>query len=567
MNLLSSIQSFFEFFAPVIVLLGLLIFVHELGHFLVAKYYQVRVEVFSLGFGPKLLTYRRGETEYAISAVPLGGYVKMFGDDPTAEISAAEKARSFLHKPVSQRIAIVLAGPLMNLFFAVVVFAMMAGLGERAVAPVLGDISTDSAAAKAGFRSGDTILAVDGQAVQVWESVTRKIEATKAGVLTFKIKRESGEEAEIKAEPTYGPSKNVFSWARTAGAIEGLNLTSRAAVIAVDDPKSAAAEAGLKTGDVIRKIRGQPVSAARHVAPMLASESGYVGGPVDIEVERGLVPRPPGRGTPKTEILQLKLAIPEERGAGSEDEFLAKLGFTDPQMHIASVVEESPAAKAGLAVFDRITAINGMAVTSFDQVVSAIRSFGGEQPLEITVDRGGELKTFAVKPHENERMTDQGKEVRQFEVGITAILFDNPPSTTTRQSEGPVAALVRGAEHSWNWTSLTVLGLVRLFDGSVSSKNVGGLLSIGSMAQKSWKAGVEEFLRIMGIISINLFILNLLPIPVLDGGHLVFYGIEAVRGSPLPMKKLEILQQVGIVLLLGLMIFALYNDIMRIAFG
>jgi regulator of sigma E protease len=143
-----------------IILLGLLIFVHELGHFLVAKYYKVRVEVFSLGFGKKLFSFRRGETEYCIAALPLGGYVKMYGDDPSAEVSEADRRGSFLHKPVGQRIAIILAGPLMNLLFAFVLYTAIAMMGERAIFPGLGDIDSKSMAATIGFQSGDTVLEV-----------------------------------------------------------------------------------------------------------------------------------------------------------------------------------------------------------------------------------------------------------------------------------------------------------------------------------------------------------------------------------------------------------------------
>ena len=173
--LISFLQNSVAYIVPMVVLLGLLIFVHELGHFLVAKYFKVRVETFSLGFGPKIFKFKRGDTTYAISAIPLGGYVKMFGDDPSAEVPEDMKTKSFLHKPVGQRIWIVLAGPLMNFFFAIAIFAVVAFVGEPLLAPKLGDIKADSSAFTAGFRSGDTVTKVNGQEVKTWDKLQAAI--------------------------------------------------------------------------------------------------------------------------------------------------------------------------------------------------------------------------------------------------------------------------------------------------------------------------------------------------------------------------------------------------------
>jgi len=180
-----------------IVLLGLLIFVHELGHFLVAKYFKVRVEVFSLGFGPKLFKFKRGDTVYAISAIPLGGYVKMFGDDPTAEIPADQKRFSFTSKPVGQRIAVVLAGPIMNLFFAIVLFSGVASLGEQALAPKIGDVEPQSDAFQAGFRSGDSVISVGGEKIRTWDEFQHVVEANADHTLSIAIQH-----ADVAAQET-----------------------------------------------------------------------------------------------------------------------------------------------------------------------------------------------------------------------------------------------------------------------------------------------------------------------------------------------------------------------------
>ncbi|MEK7357645.1 MAG: RIP metalloprotease RseP, partial [Bdellovibrionota bacterium] len=172
----SHFQSFIDAIVPTIVLLGLLIFVHELGHFLVAKYFKVRVEVFSLGFGPKLFQFKRGDTVYALSAIPFGGYVKMYGDDPTAVVDESQRAVSFTHKPVSQRIAVVLAGPIMNFLFAILVFTIVAMLGEQAIAPLVGDIAAETPAYTQGFRAGDTVKAADGREVSTWDEFNKIVQ-------------------------------------------------------------------------------------------------------------------------------------------------------------------------------------------------------------------------------------------------------------------------------------------------------------------------------------------------------------------------------------------------------
>ncbi|RYZ64104.1 MAG: RIP metalloprotease RseP, partial [Proteobacteria bacterium] len=289
-TIMSLFQSAVESIIPLTVLLGLLIFVHEMGHFLVAKYFKVRVEVFSLGFGPKLLKYQKGETVYAISAIPLGGYVKMFGDDPTATTENDQKAYSFTHKPVGQRIAIVLAGPLMNFFFAILIFAAVALLGEQAIAPKAGDIQPDSVAYAQGFRSGDTIKSVGGETVGTWEEMQNKIQASGDRTVAVEIERGSGAELKketIQVTPKLADNKNPLSWDRVIGEVTGLTPSSRSTFIGVSNPKSLAGAAGLKTGDHVKKINGTELTKWRELRELLPAA--VASGELKVEVERGLL--------------------------------------------------------------------------------------------------------------------------------------------------------------------------------------------------------------------------------------------------------------------------------------
>ncbi len=589
------VQSVLSGAVPLIVLLGLLIFVHEMGHFLVAKYYKVRVETFSLGFGPKLFKFTRGETVYAISAIPLGGYVKMYGDDPTAEIPAEEKQHSFSHKPVGQRIAVVLAGPLMNFFFAILIFTVISFLGENTLSPVLGDIGAKTAASALGFRSGDVVTQVNSNPVKSWDEVQKLVEHSAGELVRFDVKHSDGKVASLEATPKLIPNPSVMSWDRMVGEIEGLSVESRASVVGVLDPKSPAALAGLKTGDVITKIGDDKITMWREVLASLATHAGDA--QLAITFDRSNLAAasdtPPASQTVTVAQVQTSTktspraalsaaATSGTVGSSSADGASAgvtagasvakAIGIEFPELYLAEMEKNAPAAKAGLAKGDRLVSIDGEKVGSFDQVASIIRSFGTRHPeatkggassLAIIVSRDGAEKTFAISPNMKKRMNMQGQEEQRFEIGIRPFIIDAAPATFKAVAANPVQAVTRGVQLSMKWTSLTVLSFVRLFQGEVSSKSIGGFLSIGQMAKKSWQIGLTQFLSTMALISINLFVLNLLPVPVLDGGHLVFSAIEVIKGAPLSMRKMEIAQQVGMVLLLCLMVFALFNDFSR----
>lgn len=584
-TLASWLQNGVESIVPLIVLLGLLIFVHELGHFLVAKYFKVRVEVFSLGFGPKLLKFKRGDTVYAISAIPLGGYVKMFGDDPTAPVESDQQKHSFTHKPVSQRIAVVLAGPIMNFLFAIVIFAVIATMGEQALQPKVGDVDAKSAAYAQGFRAGDTIKSVGGDEVTTWEDVISKIQANGDRTVAVNVVREGADKPEmIQVTPKLQENPNPLSWDSSIGDVEGLSTAAKSSFIGVLDPKSAAGLAGLKAGDRIKSVNGVEVSKWRELIDVLpkAAQSGQ---PIAIEAERGLLDEKTAEH-PET----IKASVASSAAKGKSDlAALAALGIEYPELYLGGIEKEAPAYKAGLQIGDRLISIDGKKVDSFEQVAATIRSYGDRlpvdqrpssgtfgflqkkaentPPLNVVILRDGVEKTIALAPNVKKRMSATGSEERRFEIGINPLIVEATPALVTLDFKSPFSIVGRGIEQTAKWTSLTALSFVRLFQGKVSPKNVGGFFSIGAMAKKSWQIGAPQFLHVMAIISINLFVLNLLPVPVLDGGHLVFYSIEAIKGAPLSMRKMEIAQQVGLVLLLGLMVFALFNDATRMFFN
>ncbi len=346
-----------------IVVLGVLIFVHELGHFIFAKLFKVGVEKFSLGFGPKLVSRKIGETEYLISAFPLGGYVKMVGENDEGELRPEDKARSFAGKPPLQRIAIVAAGPVFNLIFAYVIFIMVYMLGVPSLTTRIGEV--------------------------------------------------------IEGKP--------------------------------------AARAGIKAGDLITAVNGKPVSRWDDFAKMIAESKGL--------------------------------------------------------------------------------------------------------PLTVLTTRGTQSLSFTVVPETRTGKNLLGESVSSPVIGVVS------SKETVVDRFSPGEAVVKGSTQTWNVIRLTLLSIVKLVERAIPLETIGGPIMIAKMAGQQAAAGGANFLAFMALLSINLGVLNLLPVPILDGGHLFFYLWEAIFRRPVSMRTREMAQQIGLVLLIALMVLAFYNDIARYFLG
>lgn len=547
-------QLVLSYMIPMIVLLGVLIFIHELGHFLVAKYFNVKVETFSMGFGPKIWKYVKGETTYCISAIPFGGYVKMFGDELGKEVPHDLQRRSFLHKPIHQKILIALAGPIMNLALAFVLFFSIGFTGEKVVAAKLGDITAQSSAYSAGFRSGDKISAINNIATDRWDEVESYINEHPAQKLTFKVMRESSEEPlTIAAETSNGLSKNIFKMGETVGEIDGFDFISNSSLIAVSDPRSIFGQLGFKTGDQIVTINNFSVNTFRDVEDVLVTESSNK--QIIFKIDRyGTDPEAQPQSLSITWDLA-KIPFPDSP---------KKLGFITPETFIGSIKPKSPAEITGLKVNDKISKINGTPIETFTDIIKVVSSYKETDPeLSLEIMRDGELKKFSLRPEMTEIKSEVAPPEKRFAIGIVP-LKSTYVEYTRWYAPSIAASFSYGLKKTWQWTHATLMSFALLIQNRVSPKNLGGFISIGQMAQKSWEIGIDAFLRIMAIISLNLFILNLLPVPVLDGGHILVFSIEAIKGSPISLKKLELAQQIGAILLLSLLAFSLFNDVSRL---
>jgi regulator of sigma E protease len=439
-----------------VVVLGVLILVHEWGHFIVARLSGVGVERFSIGFGPVLWRYRGKQTEYCVSAFPLGGYVKMMGDDENplegGKTGAVDPAQAFNTKPLPVRFLIVFAGPAMNAVLAVVIFALVfMFLGRPVVPAMVGRVTEGGPAARAGLAAGDRITAVDGRPVEYWEDVLRAVQDQRGGALQLTVKGDAGERT-VSVTPQITRARDLF-------------------------------------GDEhdVWEIGARPYTA-----------------PVIGEVMGGL-----------------------------------------------------PAERAGLRSGDTVVAIEDKPVRTWDEVAETIRKRAG-QPTSVGVRRGAETLTLSVVPNAFKERGPDGQEIEVGRIGIS------PAPATTYVRSNPVVAIWEGAIRTAEVTALTAIGLYKIVRGQLERSNIGGPIQIAVTAGEQARQGFPSLAVFTAVISVNLFLLNLLPVPMLDGGHLLFFACEAVLGRPLSVRKREVAQQVGFVLLMLLMVYAVYNDLDRI---
>jgi regulator of sigma E protease len=438
-----------------LIVLGVLVAFHELGHFLAARWVGVRVLKFSLGFGPKLFGRQVGETEYLVSTIPLGGYVKLYGEDDTEAITADDRRRSFAHQSLWGKVLIVGAGPGFNFILAYLIFALWLSTGSPLFVPTFRDLSAD---------------------------------------------------------------------------VEALV------------PGSPAAVAGMEIGDRVVKVNGNDIATKTELLDAVAKSEGQ---PIELEVRRD------GR----TKRLTVTPTPAPGEGAGGQEP-LYTIGVEETPALVTSVMHGSPADAAGFQAGDRVVSVEGQAIYTWAQMTAQVKEHP-QKPLHVEVLRNGQRVALTVTPAA-EKVTVNGQTVEVGKIGITG------PGRSLIRSDSPLEAVYQGLEATWGWTELTVVGLYKMVVGDISSKNIGGPLTIANISGEAASQGASSVVFLIAILSINLGVLNLLPIPILDGGHLLFFLIEGILRKPLGERQRELAQQAGLVFLVAIMIFAFWNDLERI---
>jgi len=438
--------------------LAVLVAVHEFGHFWVARRCGVKVLRFSIGFGPALYNWRdRLGTQYSISAVPLGGYVKML-DEREGEVPEQELDQAFNRKPVLQRIAVVSAGPLANFILAIAVYWLLFLGGEAGYAPLIGEVEPGSLADVAGLEAGQEIIAVDGQETPTWQALSFRLldRIGDTGTVAFAVKYPGSDvvyESEVHLDRWLSDQEQPDLF----GGL-GIAMYTPAVPPLVDQvvPGGAADRIGMVSGDLVLRADG-----------------------VDLPL----------------------------------------------WMDWVEYVRERP-----------------------------------EQAIELEYERDGELIRALIVP---DREVDESGEAFG-RVGLGVALPDMPPEMLREFDRGPLQALGASFERTGELTVFTLKSIKKMIQGLISPKNLSGPITIAKVASASAKSGVEAYFSFLALLSVSLGVLNLLPIPVLDGGHLLFYLVELLAGRPVPEKIQAVGFQLGLFLVLGIMVLALYNDFSRL---
>jgi regulator of sigma E protease len=546
----------FDYLFAAIPMLGILIFVHEFGHFALAKLCGVRVLKFSLGFGPAIgfgshrLRWERGGTEYVIAWIPLGGFVRLLGEMLPGDESQSSlipddaQPHEFLNtKPIWQKIAITFAGPATNLLLPVVIFMLMLWSGIPKTLAVVGMVERDSPAAHAGVEIGDRILEVAGEPIHWWSDVHQRIQLHDAGSVEFLLER-AGEPLAITVPLGSRSALDLLGDVKEVGWV-GLDSRRLPALLGVADMASGAGAAGLRSGDWVVAVGDREVEDWREFAEAYSAVP--IGEEVSLRVREGGM----GEEGPEREVVVPALGDVEA------------LGVLSATVLVRTVQEGMPAANAGLRRGDLILEVDGKAVGSFRTFADTVRSSEGRS-LEIAYARDGEVSRVAVTPVLREvpgPFEIDGMEENAYLVGIVHAMASLPGVVGLDRERNPLIALPRAVSMTLDNITLLLRGLGKLISGQADSDQLRGPITIVQIARKSLDMGWQTYLGMMIFISINLGILNLLPIPILDGGQLLLYFIEGIKRSPLSLATQEFVQQIGFVVLAMMVGLAFWNDL------
>ena len=445
---LDTVSAFgFKIFA-FLVGLAVLIFVHELGHFLAARKCGVIVEKFSIGFGKKLFGFTSRGTEFIVAAIPLGGYVKMKGEELGEETS---EEGSFSAAPPQHRLLIAFAGPAFNILFALAIYVFVYMIGVETIGPVIGTVKENSPALEAGLQTGDKIISVNNNPIRFWSQLQKKVYHSPGEKLDFQIERLNNGIINLEIIPTTEEIKNLFGDTEQVGLI----------------------------------------------------------------------------------------------------------GITPLANTITYIKKESAAEKAGLQLNDRIIAVQN------------INIFGWSDLRPAAVDKPGELLTFKIQRNDTEILipltptpkTIKGPDGNDLKIGEIGIGMSG---LMVLEQYGLIGSVSRAIKETWEMTSLIAISVQKMLFGSIPADQIGGPILIFQIYGEQAEQGFNEFIRLTALLSINLGLINLLPIPILDGGHILFFLLEIIKGRPVSERNRELAQQVGFFMLISLMAFAFYNDIARV---
>jgi regulator of sigma E protease len=536
-----------------IVLVGVLIFVHESGHFLWAKLFGVRVLTFSLGFGPRVAGFSRGGTDYVIAALPLGGYVRMLGENPHDEVASEDEGSAFHTQPLWKRVMIVFAGPLMNLTFPLALYFVVF-LGTTEMSPALvGDVFPGQPA-DGKLEPGDRVIAIDEKKIETFYDLTQSVAPQAGRTLTFTIER-NGKQLSLPITPSRKHVERPLDLSEEVGRI-GISLNQPLSIIGVSDPSGPAADAGLRTFDWIISASGKPARRWVELARVLDRNRGSLLPLTVLRPERvsGALGSVLGVSVYEPHVATL---TPEPGEAPGRE----RAGLEASGLYISHVINGSAEARAGVLPGDRIVALDGQPIRHFSALIERLEAERG-RPHTLTVRRDGKLLDVRYALSRQRGASDYERRDDRYVVGLRR--YEPTLPFPNVSNPAPFAYAVSEAfRATTEVVELTAISIVRLLQGRLSMKTLGGPLTIYDAAAGAAREGAVNYLFLMGFISVNLGLINLMPIPLLDGGQLLFLLVELVSRKPISVRVREYASIFGLTVLVLLMVFAFKNDVER----
>jgi regulator of sigma E protease len=550
-----------------IAMIAILVFIHEFGHFIVAKACGVHVKVFSIGFGRPLFGIDYRGTEYRLSMLPFGGYVQMSGADPFGigsedDDDLEDPSQAFLRKPVWQRLLVVSAGPAFNLALPLVLFTVLLMAGEPQSAPVLGTIERGGIAAGLGLQPGDTVTRIDGVNTLTWNTLAKEVHDWESGLHSITVQRAG-------ASRTYD-----IDFDTDANIGMGFSYLRPSNEAGVDDLSSPAGVSGIRTGDFIETIDGKPVTHWVELETALEAATDSVA--VGLKDGRTFT------------MVRSSTWIPHDTDS---DVSASEWGLAPTTIFVGSVGEKldkdstdilagcrpattkptAPAYEAGLRAGDRFLSLDGVMVRGWSDVIGGVRSTmdgDGEsataRPINVEIVREGEVLDLELTPTVIRDTNVLGRYYYRPVLGVMRMgdLVDGPQVRV-------YYTFPKAVDRAWTETTrlsgYVIEQIGKLLTGAAAvQKSLGGPVEMVRQASNAAEQGIFVWARLMGMLSISLGIINLLPVPVLDGGQFVFYAVEGLRGRPLSLKVRERAQQIGVLLLVLLMMSVLFFDLRRL---
>lgn len=559
--------------AAFILFIGVLIFVHELGHFLAAKFFGITVLKFSLGFGPSLISFRRNGTDYQIAAIPLGGFVRMAGDSPEAQDEVGEGQKGYLDAPLHQRAVVSFAGPAFNLLFPVLCFFAYDLSGPEVLAPVVGQVEPERPGALAGIKPGDRVLDVEGHRVYSFSRLSELISERPNQAVAMRVAR-GDDVLDLTVTPAASPSRSLFGKPIERGLIS-VSWSQEGSRVGVAFPDKNVL--GLKTGDRVLSVNDQPVNLATE---LLAALKAHPGETVQLKVLR-----PAPRQASALLWAESPVEIILSQTLPNKIHELEDLGLAPSGSFIRSVIPGGAADRGGLKPGDQVLSAGGKPVRLFWAFMLEVQDRHPGKPVEVVVRRDGKPVHLTLQAEAVSCEHPVTKKAHQsFDVGLgagalppgdlhcedLAYRANSMPAWTSL--EQPIVeeaqlsvweAFTAALRETLDVAGLIIQGIFMMFSGDASLKNVGGPLSLFKVAAQAAELGLGVYVRMMAVISVNLGLINLLPIPVFDGGNLMLVGVEAIRRRPLSPEARERVALVGLVFIIALFVLAFGNDIQQ----